>query len=118
MLATSSAEPEKEQEQVDLAATPIEDQSVQQEEAPKKKSRKKGRWVSAEDVMPRPSPWPIALAGALAWSLISIAFRPLLINIGTALGLDGFATYAYPILLLVGLLLVIVVVVGWFTERR
>src|SRR5689334_19276159 len=74
------------------AASPAAEQSqVQQEDASptseaasagspgKKRARKRGRLVNAEEVMPRPSYWPIALAFALIVLLLGIMLHPLVI---------------------------------------
>lgn len=64
----------------------------------KKRARKRGRWVSAEEVMPRPSYWPIALAFALIVLLLGVMLHPLVIALGTLLTLGAL--------------------VGWIFERR
>lgn len=64
----------------------------------KKRARKRGRWVSAEEVMPRPSYWPIALAFALIVLLLGVMLHPLVIVFGALLTLGTL--------------------VGWIFERR
>src|SRR6266487_13527 len=63
-----------------------------------KKRVKRMRQVTEEDLMPRPIPWPFALA------------------ISVSIMLGGFAIN--PIILGVGVILVIVSIIGWNLERR
>ena len=63
-----------------------------------KKRVKKGRQVTEEELMPRPSLWPLVLA------------------ISVAIALGGFAFNL--ILLGVGVIMVIVSIIGWSLERR
>jgi uncharacterized iron-regulated membrane protein len=67
-------------------------------EAPQQKRRKrKGKWVSVEEVSPKPSYWPLALAVSICVLLMGII---------------------HPIVIGVGALLVIVCIMGWILERR
>lgn len=76
------------------------DAQLQVSDAGKKRgrARKRGRLVNAEDVMPRPSLWPIGLAFSLMFVLFGVLTGPVFIGIG--------------VLLLVGC------GVGWALERR
>jgi Flp pilus assembly protein TadB len=64
----------------------------------KKRKKKKGRLVSVEEIMPKPSYWPLALA---------VSFIVLLVGIMISW-----------IVIVVGAVLVIVSVMGWSLERR
>ena len=64
----------------------------------KKRGKKKGRLVSVEEIMPKPSYWPLALA---------VSFIILLVGIIISW-----------IVIVVGAVLVIVSVIGWSLERR
>lgn len=64
----------------------------------KKRGKKKGRLVSVEEIMPKPSYWPLALA---------VSFIVLLMGIMISW-----------IVIVVGAVLVIVSVIGWALERR
>ncbi|GLV57581.1 hypothetical protein KDH_44170 [Dictyobacter sp. S3.2.2.5] len=93
-------------------SAPADQQQVSQEEGtttgaqplPKKSStgrkrtRAKGRLVNAEEVMPRPSLWPLGLAFSLAFVL--------------------FGVVAGPIVLGIGIVLLVISGVGWALERR
>ena len=63
-----------------------------------KKRVKKLRQVTEEDLMPRPSLWPFALAVSLAVLLLGLA--------------------THPILLGLGVIMVIASIIGWGLERR
>ena len=63
-----------------------------------KKRVKRTRWVTEEELMPRPSLWPFALA------------------VSVAIMLGGFVIN--PIVLGVGVILVIASIIGWNLERR
>ena len=84
-----------------LAATPSPSSPIQEtadSTVPQKRGRKKGRLVNAEEVLPRPSYWPLSLATALIITLI------------------GFVTH--PVVIGVGALLIVICVIGWALERR
>ncbi len=66
--------------------------------AGKKRSKRKTKLVNAEEVMPRPSYWPIGLAVALVVLLL------------------GFITH--PAIFILGVILVIGAIIGWALERR
>jgi hypothetical protein len=63
-----------------------------------RKRKRKIETVSEEEIMPRPSYWPLALALSLVILL--------------------FGTIAQPIIAVVGLILFIGSIIGWFVERR
>lgn len=64
----------------------------------KKRGKKKGRLVSVEEIMPKPSYWPLALA---------VSFIVLLMGIMISW-----------IVIVIGAVLVIASVMGWSLERR
>ena len=65
---------------------------------PGKKRVKKVRQVTEEELMPRPSLWPIALALSVAVALGGFAFNLIILG--------------------VGVIMVIVSIIGWSLERR
>lgn len=68
-------------------------------EAPQKKRRKnKGKWVSIEEISPKPSYWPFALTISISLLLMGIMIHPIVIGVGA--------------------LLVIASLMGWMLERR
>jgi hypothetical protein len=90
-------------EQTDTSATSTSDASESgttevASTAGKKRGRKRGRLVNAEDVMPRPSLWPIALAFSLVVLLLGIMLHPLVIVLGALMVLGS--------------------IIGWNLERR
>jgi Cytochrome c oxidase subunit IV len=105
------------QEQEQQLVAPTSDKSNEQEVAPAgqdasesvvtseaparrrgKKRVKRVRQVTEEELMPRPSIWPLALAVSLCVMLVGIAVHPILLGIGV--------------------LLVIASIIGWGVERR
>jgi hypothetical protein len=78
-------------------AAPSQDIPTPQSRRVKKRKRKLEP-VSEEEIMPRPSYWPLALAIALVIML--------------------FGTIAQPIVMVVGAILVIGSIIGWSLERR
>ncbi|GCE18091.1 hypothetical protein [Dictyobacter kobayashii] len=64
----------------------------------RKRARGKGRLVNAEEVMPRPSLWPLGMAFSLAFVL--------------------FGVIAGPVVLGIGIVLLVVSGAGWALERR
>ncbi|MBA2395273.1 MAG: cytochrome c oxidase subunit 4 [Ktedonobacteraceae bacterium] len=89
---TEQAVPEEKQEGVDTTAsadTPVR---------PGKKRVKKVRQVTEEELMPRPSLWPLVLALSVAVALGGFAFNLILLG--------------------VGVIMVIVSIIGWSLERR
>lgn len=64
----------------------------------KKRGKKKGRLVSVEEIMPKPSYWPLALAGSFVVLLMGIVIS--------------------WIVIVTGAVLVIASVIGWSLERR
>ncbi|GCE14390.1 aa3-type cytochrome oxidase subunit IV [Tengunoibacter tsumagoiensis] len=76
--------------------TTVEDQTAPVVE--KKRVKKKGRLVSVDEILPKPSYWPVFLAFAVAALL--------------------FGCVSNPYMLGVGIILVIVAVLGWTLERR
>lgn len=63
-----------------------------------RKRKRKIEAVSEEEIMPRPSYWPLALAISVVIML--------------------FGTIAQPIIMIIGLILVIGSIIGWSVERR
>jgi hypothetical protein len=88
------AQPEQEAQQTPEAAT---DDQVRAESGGKKR-KKKVYIPSEEEITPRPSPWPIALAVSLAILLVGAIIHPIILGIGVVL--------------------VIASVMGWSLERR
>lgn len=91
------------QEEVEVTQEAVEgsqNEAEQQSARPKtkKRGRRKTKLVNVDEIMPRPSLWPLALAFAVAITL--------------------FGILAGPIVLAVGVILVIVSVIGWALERR
>ena len=91
------------QEEVEVTQEAVEgpQNETEQQEArskTKKRGRRKTKLVNVEEIMPRPSLWPLALAFAVAITL--------------------FGILAGPIVLAVGVILVIVSIIGWVLERR
>ena len=89
---TEQAVPEETQEGVDTIAsadTPVRSG---------KKRVKKVRQVTEEELMPRPSLWPLVLALSVAVALGGFAFNLILLG--------------------VGVIMVIVSIIGWSLERR
>jgi len=78
----------------------LQPESAQETEKPsgKKLGKKKGRVVNVEEIMPKPSYWPLALA---------VSFVVLLIGIMISW-----------IVIMIGAILLIVSVIGWSLERR
>jgi hypothetical protein len=64
----------------------------------KKRSKRKGKWVSVEAISPKPSYWPLALTVSICVLLMGIIIHPIVIGVGA--------------------LLVIVCIMGWMLERR
>lgn len=64
----------------------------------KKRARRKTKLVNVEEILPRPSLWPLGLAVSVAITL--------------------FGIIAGPIVCAIGVILVIVSIVGWALERR
>lgn len=66
--------------------------------AGRKRTRSRGRLVNAEEVMPKPSLWPLALAFSIAVILFSV--------------LTG------PVVAVIGAILLVASALGWILERR
>ena len=64
----------------------------------RRRTRARGRLVSAEEVMPKPSIWPLALAFSIAVMLFSV--------------LTG------PVVTVIGAILLVASALGWILERR
>ena len=64
----------------------------------KKRGKRKEKWVSIEEVSPKPSYWPLALTLSVCVLFMGIIIHPIMIG--------------------VGVLLVIVSLIGWMLERR
>ena len=83
----------------DVQETQTSGESQPSGEAPQKQHRKKNaKWVSAEEISPKPSYWPLALTVSICLLLMGIMIHPIMIGVGG--------------------LLVIVSVMGWMLERR
>ena len=79
--------------------TPVPQESQPTGETPPKKhDKKKGKWVSIEEISPKPSYWPLALTISICVLLMGIMIHPVVIGVGA--------------------LLVILSVMGWMLERR
>jgi hypothetical protein len=83
---------EPQQEATTLGETP------QTQPAGKRRTRARGRLVNAEEVMPKPSLWPLALAFSIAVMLFSV--------------LTG------PVVAVIGAILLVASALGWILERR
>lgn len=94
---TSDSAPVDQQQMSQEGATPT---GAQPKKSPtgRKRARGKGRLVSAEEVMPRPSLWPLGLAFSLAFVLFGVITGPIVLGIGIAL--------------------LVISGVGWALERR
>jgi hypothetical protein len=68
------------------------------ETLPKKRRKRKGKWVSAEEISPKPSYWPLALTLSICVLLTGIMMHPIVIGVGA--------------------ILVIGSIMGWILERR
>lgn len=64
----------------------------------KKRVRRRTRMVNVEEIMPRPSLYPLALALSIAFLLFGVLVSPIVIGIGA--------------------LLIVISIVGWILERR
>lgn len=64
----------------------------------RRRTRARGRLVSAEEVMPKPSIWPLALAFSIAVMLFSVL--------------------AGPVVTVIGAILLVASALGWILERR
>ena len=84
----------------DAQETPTSGASQPSGEASQKKKRRKSKekWVSVEEISPKPSYWPLALTVSICVLLMGVMIHPIVIG--------------------VGVLLVIVSIVGWMLERR
>ncbi|SRR6266567_1913946 len=72
---------------------------VSEEDAsPRKKRKKKAEQVDVQQISPRPSYWPIALAFSLIVMFLGLAYNPIILGIGV--------------------LMIITSVIGWGLERR
>jgi cobalamin biosynthesis protein CobT len=72
---------------------------VSEEDAsPRKKRKKKAEPVDVQQISPRPSYWPIALAFSLIVAFVGLADSPIVLGIGV--------------------LMIIISVIGWGLERR
>ncbi len=60
----------------------------------KKRGKKKGRLVSVEEIMPKPSYWPLALAISLIVLLMGIMLHPIIIGIGAVLMIASLMGWA------------------------
>jgi hypothetical protein len=68
------------------------------ESAQKKRRKSKAKWVSVEEISPKPSSWPLALTVSISVLLMGVMIHPIVIGVGA--------------------LLVIVSIIGWMLERR
>ncbi len=91
LASSTSAEVEGEEVQAELS-------QATETTGEKKSSRRKGRWVNAEEIIPRPSYWPLALAVSLIVLLLGLIIHPIVLG--------------------VGVVLIIASVIGWMLERR
>lgn len=64
----------------------------------KKRKKRKTKWVSAEDVSPKPSRWPLLLTVSICVLLMGVMIHPIVIGFGA--------------------ILVIGSIIGWMLERR
>lgn len=87
-----------EQEPVAAEGTTTTEGATRRGATGKKRTRARGRLVNAEEVMPRPSIWPLGMAFSTAFVL--------------------FGVIAGPIFLGIGVVLLLVCCLGWILERR
>jgi len=94
---TSDSAPVDQQQTSQEGATTT---GAQPEKSPtgRKRTRARGRLVNAEEVMPRPSLWPLGMAFSLAFVLFGVITGPVVLGIGIAL--------------------LVISGVGWALERR
>lgn len=104
-IAPSSSIPDTPQSETvqESVEQPEAAQETEQPQGPlvvsgKKRGKKKGRLVSVEEIMPKPSYWPLALA---------VSFVVLMIGIVISW-----------IVIVAGAVLVIASIIGWSLERR
>jgi hypothetical protein len=88
----------------DMAVTDVQEMRTSGESQPtveapqEKRHKRKTKWVSAEEVSPKPSYWPFALTVSICVLLIGVMTHPIVIGVGA--------------------LLVIICIMGWMLERR
>ncbi|GCE25909.1 hypothetical protein KDA_13930 [Dictyobacter alpinus] len=96
--APDSAPVEQEPAEATGTATTTTEGQTTRGTTAKKRTRARGRLVNAEEVMPRPSIWPLGMAISIAIAL--------------------FGVIAGPIVLVIGAVLLLVCCLGWILERR
>jgi hypothetical protein len=111
-IADAQETPTSGESQLDVQETPISGESqldVQETstsgenqptgETPQKKGKKrKERWVSIEEISPKPSYWPLVLTVSMSVLLMGVVTHPIVIGVGA--------------------LLIIISIMGWMLERR
>jgi hypothetical protein len=101
MAATEAQEAQTPTEETQLDAQEMQTSGESQPtgENPHKKGKKRReRWVSIEEISPKPSYWPLVLTVSISLLLVGIV--------------------AHPIVIGVGALLIIISIMGWMLERR
>ncbi|QBD81206.1 hypothetical protein EPA93_36620 [Ktedonosporobacter rubrisoli] len=90
-------QPEK-AEQVEPQVEKLEGSEQPAARTPAKKKRAKKKLPSEEELAPRPSYWPLALACSIAVTLAGLMTHPIILGLGVAL--------------------IIASIIGWGVERR
>jgi Cytochrome c oxidase subunit IV len=86
-------------EKMEASAIPTSGDEQSAAEAPQKKRKKrKAKWVSVDEVLPKPSYWPLALTLSLCVLLMGVMIHPIVIGVGAVL--------------------VIISIIGWILEHR
>ena len=86
-------------EKMELGSVPTsEDEQLASEQPQKKRKKRKAKWVSVDEVLPKPSYWPLALTVSLCVLLMGVMIHPIVIAVGAVL--------------------VIISIIGWILERR
>jgi hypothetical protein len=88
-----------EESQLDVQETQTSGESEPTEETPQeRRQKKKGKWVSIDEISPRPSYWPLVLTVSISVLLVGVVTHPIVVGVGA--------------------LLVIISIMGWMLERR
>jgi hypothetical protein len=97
--ASSSTSMAEDAALTDAQETQTSEESQPTAEAPqKRRGKSKGKWVSIEEVSPKPSYCPLALTVSISILLMGILIHPVVIGVGA--------------------LLIIASLMGWMLERR
>ena len=103
-VSVTSTSPSMPIAEEDVAVADVQETQTSEERQPtvaapqEKRHKRKTKWVSAEEVSPKPSYWPFALTVSVCVLLIGVMTHPIVIGVGA--------------------LLVIICIMGWMLERR